>query len=470
MSIEEKILKNLVKNDEYSRKVIPFLNKKYFTEESIKIVFDEIKKFTMKYNDIPTVEIIEIELDKRKDLTEVTHGRCSTILTEIKADVSDDKIEWLVEETEKFCKDRAVYNAIMSSINIIDGKSQELTENAIPEILSDALSVSFDTNIGHDYIVDYNERYEFYHKVEKKVPFDLEFFNSITGGGTPTKTLNIVMAGTGVGKSLFMCHHAANCLIQNLNVLYITCEMAEERIAERIDANLMDIRLDDLRDLPYDIYKSKIKSKFGNVTGKLIVKEYPTASAGVHHFRVLLDELKMKKKFKPDIIFIDYLNICASSRLRNNGIVNSYTYVKAIAEEIRGLAVEQDVPIWSATQTNREGFSSSDIELEHTSESFGLPATADFMIALIVTEELADNNQVMIKQLKNRYNDTAINRKFILGIDKSKMKLYDSKITNHGLVGAGQTDIEVNGVGFSKETFDDKFKVKKSNNFTDWKI
>ena len=470
MSIEQKIIKNLIKNDEYSRKVVPFLDRKYFTDESVKIVFDEIKNFTIKYNDIPTEEIIEIELDKRKDLTEVSYGRCSNILAEIKADVADDKIDWLIEETEKFCKDRSVYNAIMSSINIIDGKSQELNENAIPDILSNALSVSFDTNIGHDYIDDYNERYEFYHKVERKVPFDLEFLNSITSGGTPSKTLNIIMAGTGVGKSLFLCHHAANCLIQNLNVLYITCEMAEERIAERVDANLMDIRLDDLRDLPYDNYKNKINSKFGNVTGKLIVKEYPTASAGVHHFRILLDELKMKKKFKPDIIFIDYLNICVSSRLKNNGNVNSYMYIKAIAEEIRGLAVEQDVPIFSATQTNRAGFSNSDVELEHTSESFGLPATADFMIALIATDELTDNNQIMIKQLKNRYNDTAINRKFILGIDKSKMKLYDVKSGNQNLTGSQEDNTEVNGVGFSKETFDDKFKVKKSNEFTDWKI
>jgi len=470
LTIEEKIIKNLVKNDEFSRKVIPFLDKKYFTDESIKIVFDEIKKFTIKYNDIPTVEIIEIELEKRKDITEVTHGRCATILTEIKADASNDKIEWLTEETEKFCKDRAVYNAIMSSINIIDGKSPDLTDNAIPGILSDALSVSFDTNIGHDYIVDYNERYEFYHKVEKKVPFDLEFFNNITGGGTPNKTLNIIMAGTGVGKSLFMCHHAANCLIQNLNVLYITCEMAEERIAERIDANLMNVKLDDLRELPYENYKNKINNKFGNVTGKLIVKEYPTASAGVHHFRVLLDELKMKKKFKPDIIFVDYLNICASSRYKNSNNINSYMYVKAIAEEIRGLAVEHDVPIWSATQTNRQGFSNSDVGLEDTSESFGLPATADFMIALISTDELAENNQVMIKQLKNRYNDTAVNRKFILGVDKSKMKLYDVSSNKQNLIGSGQNDTETSGVGFSKETFDDRFKVKKSNDFTDWKI
>ena len=359
----------------------------------------------------------------------------------------------------------------MESIHIIDGKSESQTDTAIPHILSDALSVSFDTHIGHDYIEDSEERYEFYHKVEKKIPFDLEFFNTITAGGTPTKTLNIVMAGTGVGKSLFLCHHAANCLSQNNNVLYITCEMAEERIAERIDANLMDITIDTLKDLSHEIYQRKLKSATAGISGKLIVKEYPTASASSNHFRGLLDELWLKKRFKPDIIFIDYLNICASSRLKNGANVNSYQYIKAIAEELRGLAVEYNVPVFSATQVNRQGFTSTDVGLEDTSESFGLPATADFMVALITTEDLDENNQILVKQLKNRYNDTVANRKFILGINRAKMKLSDVKTEKQGtLVQSNQTEEQTLGSGFDGKSFDEKFKVRNKKKFTEWTV
>ena len=334
--------------------------------------------------------------------------------------------EWLLDETEKFCKESAVYNAIMESINIIDGSSK-VDSGSIPDILSKALAVSFDSHVGHDYIEDSESRFNFYHTVEQKIPFDLEYFNMITNGGTPAKTLNIVMAGTGVGKSLFLCHHAANCLKQNQNVLYITCEMAEERIAERIDANLLDITMDDLKQLPKSMYDNRINKVSAGIKGKLIIKEYPTATANVNNFRFLLDELWLKKRFKPTVIFIDYLNICASARLKNGNNINSYTYVKSIAEELRGLAVEYNVPLFSATQTNRTGFQSNDVGLEDTSESFGLPATADFMFAMISTDELDEMNQILIKQLKNRYNDTVINRKFILGINRAKMKLTDAK-------------------------------------------
>ena len=381
--------------------------------------------------------------------------------------VESDKLQWLVDQTEKFCKDKAVYNAIMESIHIIDGKSNSKTENAIPNILSDALSVSFDTHIGHDYLEDSEERYEFYHKVESKIAFDLEFMNLITKGGTPAKTLNIIMAGTGVGKSLFMCHHSAACLAQNKNVLYITCEMAEEKIAERIDANLMDITMDDLHALPYEMYQKKLENATRGISGKLIIKEYPTATANANHFRILIEELKLKKQFTADIIFIDYLNICASSRLKANGGANSYTIIKSIAEELRGLAVENNVPIFSATQVNRSGFTNSDFGLEDTSESFGLPATADFMIALIATEELDELNQVLVKQLKNRYNDTVVNRKFILDINRAKMKLSDSKEGQQSLVDSNQTDDTGYGSGFDGNNFDSKFK---SNKMDDWTI
>jgi len=471
VSIEKTIIDNLFLNDEYSRKVVPFLQEEYFSDKVERKIFTLVRDFVIKYNSLPTKEAIIISFEKEKGITEEEYKQGCEIISSV--ETKEPNESWLLEETEKFCKDKAVYNAIMESIHIIDGKSKEKTENAIPNILSDALSVSFDTHIGHDYLEDYDSRYDFYHKVEKRVPFDLEFFNTITSGGTPNKTLNIIMAGTGVGKSLFMCHHAANCLTQNKNVLYITCEMAEERIAERIDANLMDITLDSLKDLPYEMYQNKLKTASAGINGKLIVKEYPTASAHSNHFRILLDELWLKKQFKPDIIFIDYLNICASSRIKGGANVNSYQFIKSIAEELRGLAVEYDVPIFSATQVNRQGFSSTDVGLEDTSESFGLPATADFMVALISTEDLDENNQILVKQLKNRYNDTVANRKFLLGINRAKMKLYDVKEEEQtGLSQSNQTEDQVLGFGFNGKSFDDKFNraSAKTENFTEWKV
>ncbi|HIJ11916.1 TPA: AAA family ATPase [Candidatus Woesearchaeota archaeon] len=466
MTIEQSILTNLIKNEVYSRQVLPFLKEEYFFNKIEKTVFSTIYSFINKYNSLPTEEAISIEVESMKTLTEGEVRDATELISSIFAEEVESNNEWLLECTETFCKDKAVYNAIMESIHIIDGKSKnEYTENAIPEILSDALSVSFDTHIGHDYIEDAEERFKFYHKVETKVPFDLTFMNTITNGGTPQKTLNIVMAGTGVGKSLFMCHHSASCLSQGLNVLYITCEMAEEKIAERIDANLMDITMDDLKSLPEMSYAKKIQKIQKNNCGKLIVKEYPTATANSNHFRYLLDELKLKKKFKPDIIFVDYLNICASSRMKMNASVNSYTYIKAIAEELRGLAVEYNVPVWSATQVNRSGFTSSDFGMEDTSESFGLPATADFMIALIGTEELDSLNQILVKQLKNRYNDGMSNRKFLVGINRAKMKLFDLEdAAQNGLVASGQPQT-------SNISFDSTFKKNTDKNkFNNWKV
>ena len=468
-NIELVILQNLIYNDEFSRKVAPFLKKEYFHDQIEKLVFGAIQDFIATYNALPTKEAIVIDLDKKTSLTEPQFEELGKLMESL-TDEDVPELDWLSSQTEDFCKDKAVYNAIMESIHILEDKSDSKTPNAIPEILSDALAVSFDTHIGHDYIEDAEERYDFYHRVEKKVPFDLEYFNTITGGGTPQKTLNIIMAGTGVGKSLFLCHHAANCLTQNQNVLYITCEMAEERIAERIDANLFDMTIDDVQDLPRQMYYKKLEGFKSHLKGKLIVKEYPTATANVNHFRALLDELWMKKQFKPDIIFIDYLNICASARLKNGSNVNSYTYIKAIAEELRGMAVERSVPIFSATQVNRTGFNNSDVGLEDTSESFGLPATADFMIALISTEELEENNQIMVKQLKNRYNDVASNKKFILGINRGKMKLYDvDKNDQSGLLQTNQTKDTKAGNGLDGRNFDEKFSPSKGK-FESWSI
>ena len=459
------ILSNLAYNDSFSRRVAPFLTEDYFESHSDKIIYRIISDFIKEYNTTPTKDAILVCLDKVGELNDDSFNSCKGLVDSLSIDENTDQ-EWLVNETEAFCKERSIYNAIMESIHIIDGKSKSKTENAIPSILSDALSVSFDAHIGHDYIEDCEERYEFYNQVEKKVAFDLDYMNRITGGGTPQKTLNIVMAGTGVGKSLFLCHHAAACLSQNQNVLYITCEMAEERIAERIDANLFDMPIDEIAELPKDIYKSKLQKISDHVKGKLIIKEYPTASAGATHFRNLLDELWLKRKFKPDIIFIDYLNICTSSRLKNNGAVNSYTFVKAIAEELRGLAIEKGVPIFSATQVNRSGFNNSDMGLEDTSESFGLPQTADLMFALISTEELEERDQIMVKQLKNRYNDPVKNRKFVLGINRPKMKLYDVEIEEqNGLVNSNQTSEEKAGSGYDV-SFSDKFK---KTDFSSWK-
>jgi replicative DNA helicase len=422
--IEQIILKNLFKNEPFVRKTLPFLKSEYFQERVEKIVFEEVQSYVLKYNNVPSFEAINISLSQRDNLFEEDFRQTNELIESLKSSDDSSKMEWLLELTEKFCQEKALHNAILESIHILDEKTDK-TKGAIPKILSDALSVSFDPNIGHDYIEDASKRFDFYHQVEKRIPFDLDFFNRITKGGLPTKTLNVALAGTGVGKSLFMCHVAAGALSQNYNVLYITLEMAEEKIAERIDANLLNVKLDDLANLPKDTYERKISRIKENIKGKLIIKEYPTASAGSIHFRTLLNELAIKKNFKPDIVFIDYLNICASARLKHGANVNSYSYIKAIAEEIRGLAVEFKVPIVSATQTTRSGFTNTDPGLEDTSESFGLPATADFMFALITSEELEKLNHIMVKQLKNRYNDPTMNKRFVIGVDRSKMKLYD---------------------------------------------
>jgi replicative DNA helicase len=425
MAVEQLIFNNLVNNEDYARKVIPFLKDEYFSDQTQKVVFQLINEYVKNYNAFPTIEALAIDLTNKEGLNEETFKRCKNVLSEIKPEERSSELQWLIDQTEKFCQEKAVYNAIMASIQILDDKSGKTSKGAIPQILSDALGVSFDTHIGHDFIEDADARYEFYHAKEVRIPFDLSYLNKITQGGLPRKTLNIALAGTGVGKSLFMCHCAAANLTAGLNVLYITLEMAEERIAERIDANLLDIPVDELKLIPKDSYDKKINRLKKKTDGKLVIKEYPTACAGSANFRHLLNELKIKKNFVPDIIYIDYLNICSSSRIRHGANVNSYTLVKAIAEELRGLAVEFSVPIVSATQTTRTGYSSSDVGLEDTSESFGLPATADFMFALISTEELAELGQLMVKQLKNRYYDPNIDRRFIVGVDRSKMRLYD---------------------------------------------
>ena len=436
-TIERTALTQLVTNEQYARKVLPFMKKAYFADRTERTVFEEITKFVDKYNKIPTQTSLEIEVQGRKDLNEDEYKKVVAVIQTLSS--TDVDFDWLVDTTEKFCKDRAIYNAIVEGISIIDGKDKDRGPDAIPNILTDALAVGFDNRVGHDYLLDSELRFDYYHTIEKKIPFDLEFFNKITKGGLPPKTLNICLAGTGVGKSLFMCHVAANCLSQGKNVLYITLEMAEERIAERIDANLMNISMEDLHDLPKQMFDNKIAKIIKSTSGNLIVKEYPTASAHTGHFRGLIKELAIKKSFKPDIIFIDYLNICASSRFKGAQNVNSYMYVKAIAEELRGLAVETNVPIMSATQTTRSGFVSSDVGLEDTSESFGLPATADLMFALISNEELDELNQIAVKQLKNRYNDLTVNKRFVIGIDRAKMRLFDVKMSEQDdLVDTGQ--------------------------------
>ena len=457
-TIEKTTLSNLITNDEYCRKVIPFIKPNYFELKEDRVVFEEIVKFVDKYKKRPTKVSLEVELENRRDLTDTEHQSVIKLIQSLNETEVD--IEWLINTTEKFCKDKAVYNAIVDGIAIIDGKDGKRTQEAIPDIMRDALAVSFDQSVGHDYLEDGDARFEFYHKVEEKIPFDLEFFNKITKGGLPQKTLNIALAGTGVGKSLFMCHMAANCLSQGKNVLYITLEMAEERIAERIDANLMNISMEDLHNLPKKMFDDKITKLMSKTNGKLIVKEYPTASAHSAHFRGLIKELAIKRTFKPDIIFVDYLNICASSRFKGATNVNSYSYIKSVAEELRGLAVECNVPIMSATQTTRSGFTSSDLGLEDTSESFGLPATADFMFALISNEEMEELGQILVKQLKNRYNDPTMNKRFVIGIDRSKMLLYDVQIKEQDdLVDSGQEPV------FDKTSFGTKFKDSKYEDF-----
>ena len=421
--IETTILRNLVFDEEYSRKVIPFIEPDYFEQRTEKVIFEEISQFIVNYGGAITTEALQIELENRTDLTE-TEIKESRDITGMFNDSPADR-QWLLDTTEKWCRDRAIYIALMESISIADGQDDKKNRDAIPSILSEALAVSFDNHIGHDYLQDYEERYESYHRKEDRIPFDLEFFDKITKGGIPNKTLNIALAGTGVGKSLFMCHFASSVLLQGKNVLYITMEMAEEKIAERIDANLLNVPIQDITDLPKKIFENKVTNLAQKTQGTLIIKEYPTASAHSGHFKALLNELALKKSFRPDIIFVDYLNICASSRYRGNSTVNSYSYIKAIAEELRGLAVEANVPIVSATQTTRSGYGSSDVELTDTSESFGLPATADLMFALISTEELELLGQIMVKQLKNRYNDLSIFKRFVVGIDRAKMRLYD---------------------------------------------
>ena len=425
--IETLILKNLIHNDEYARKVLPFLNKDYFEEHTDKLLYEQVDTFITKYNNLPTKEALVIELEN-STLNDSEFDNVTALLTHVEGENTDEKpdIQWLLETTERFCQDKAIYNAVVKSIKILDEPEKTKDDKgAIPELLTDALSVSVDPHIGHDYFLDSDDRYLFYHRVEKKIPFDLEYFNKITQGGLSTKTLNVALAGTGVGKSLFMCHQASSSLSQGHDVLYITLEMSEERIAERIDANLLNIALNDLVSLPKTMYEKKIEELKKTIKGRLIIKEYPTAAAGSNHFRTLLNELNLKRNFTPDIIFIDYLNICSSSRIRTGQYVNSYSYIKAIAEELRGLAVEYDVPIMSATQTNRQGFQNTDIGLEDTSESFGLPATADFMFAIISNENLDEAGQILIKQLKNRYSDLTTNKKFLVGIDRAKMKLID---------------------------------------------
>jgi archaellum biogenesis ATPase FlaH len=441
------------------RKVLPFLKDEYFSVEDDRLLYKEIKDFILKYNNLPTYDALLIEIDNLAGLKEDQVKNINQTLKEISEDNIDTNVDWLTDSTEKFCQEKAIYHAIMSSIEIMNNKNGALSKGAIPGLLSDALGVSFDPNVGHDYIEEYDKRYDYYHRIEERVPFDLDFFNKITKGGLPKKTLNVALAGTGVGKSLFMCHVAASCLSQGKNVLYITLELAEEEVGKRIDANLMNTSFDDLLQMPKSLYEKKAQILKSKTNGKLIIKEYPTAGASTIHFKSLLNELNLKKSFRPDIIFIDYLNICMSSRVKPGGSVNSYTYVKSIAEEIRGLAVEYQVPVVTATQTTRSGFSNSDVDLTDTSESFGLPATADFMFALINTEDLESLGQIMVKQLKNRYNDPTTNKRFVIGIDRTKMKLYDCEQS---------AQVDISDSGQEKPVFDksnsatrDKFKRLK---------
>jgi len=467
MKLETTILKNLIYSEDFTRKVLPFISKEYFSDNKEKILFNFVSEFVNKYKTLPTHESLAIDIADSKDYNETEVKGVLSLLDDIKSNKKEPtEIKWLVEQTEKFCQDRAVYNAIMESVSILDSKNTTKNKGEIPKLLSNALGVSFDSHIGHDYIDDSDSRFEFYHKQESRISFDIDLLNKITKGGLPNKTLNICLAGTGVGKSLFMCHVAASCLTQGKNVLYITMEMAEERIAERIDANLLNVSMDELRSMTKADYDRKFDTLKSKTHGKLIIKEYPTASANSLHFRSLLSELHLKKNFQPQIIFIDYLNICASSRIKPGANVNSYSYIKAIAEELRGLAVEFNLPIVSATQTTRSGFSNTDVGLEDTSESFGLPATADFMFALISTEELEQLNQLMIKQLKNRYGDPNIYKRFVVGVDRSKMKLYDAEQSAQvDIVDSGQVQQDK-----PLNTFGNRDSKFKKNNFEGFKV
>ena len=454
--IEKTILSHMIFNEPYSRKVLPFIKDEYFHNLPDKVIYNLIKDYVEKYNALPTKEVLYLELDNRDGISESVFKDAKSIIDDMAKE--DTKIEWLVDSTEKFCQDKAIYNAIMASIKILDDKKETQGKGAIPNLLSEALGISFDVSIGHDYIDNADDRFDFYHEKKERIPFDLDYMNKITKGGLIKKSLNIALAGTGVGKSLFMCHCATNNLAQGKNVLYITMEMAEEKIAERIDANLLNVTIDELALLPKDVYDKKIKRVKEKTTGKLIIKEYPTASAGAAHFRHLINELRIKRNFIPDIIYIDYLNICCSSRIKSGSNVNSYTLIKSIAEELRGLAVEFAVPIVSATQTTRSGYGNSDVELTDTSESFGLPATADFMFALISSEQLESLNQIMIKQLKNRYNDPTIHKKFVVGVDRAKMRLYDVEQSAQDDIADDKPVIPKNKFGGMDE--DKKKKIK----------
>jgi len=469
MNLEQKILKHLILDEEYTRKTLPFIRGEYFQESSEKLLFTEIQSYVNKYNSMPTQEALVIEIDKKINLTDDQHKKTIALVKQITIDPEVSDTKWLIDATEDFCQEKAIYNGIMQSIQILDdkNKTEKLDKGSIPKILADALSVSFDNHIGHDFIDDAETRYDFYHKAEKRIPFDLDYLNRITKGGLAEKSLNIVLAGTGVGKSLFMCHCAAANLTMSKNVLYITMEMAEERIAERIDANLMNVELDRLVGMPKETYLKKVETLREKTKGKLIIKEYPTASANVNHFSHLLNELKLKRQFIPDIIYIDYLNICSSARMKMGSSINSYTYIKAIAEELRGLAVEHKVPVVSATQTTRSGYTNSDVGLEDTSESFGLPATADLMFALISTEELAELNQIMVKQLKNRYSDPTTNKRFVIGVDRAKMKLYDAEESAQtNISDSGQ--IEEDKPAFDKSSFGKR--MQKNRDFGNLKV
>jgi len=452
---EQVILKSLIFNEEYTRKVLPFLKEEYFGDRIEKLVFNEIDTYISKYNTTPTYESLVIEINN-KNISEDEYKGSIELINEINESKNEkSKDDWLITETEKFCQDKAILNGVRESIAILDGKNKTHDKGAIPDILTKALSVSFDNHIGHDYIDDFESRYDFYHKQEEKIPFDLDYLNKITKGGLPKKSLNIILAGPGVGKSLLMCHHAATCLMQGRNVLYITMEMAEERIAERIDANLLNVTVDDLESLSRDEYAKRVSKLKNTNVGKLIIKEYPTASASIVHFRALLNELNLKKNFRPEILIIDYMNICSSSRLKMGASVNSYAFVKSIAEELRGLAVEFNLPILTASQLTRGGAASSDPGMDDVSESFGVAATADMMFALISTEELEQLNQLMVKQIKNRYYDPTKNKRFVIGVDRAKMKLYDAEASaQHGIVDSGQPEME-NKQKFNKKAFDE---------------
>tara|TARA_A100001035_G_scaffold245116_1_gene213207 strand:- start:2041 stop:3423 length:1383 start_codon:yes stop_codon:yes gene_type:complete len=449
MRLEKQILSNLILCEDYIRKTIAFLKEDYFLDAEFRLVFGTIQQHFQKYNQTPSKNALLISLQENRQVTEELYGKSEELINSLN-EIEPDQ-DWLVDQTEKFCKDKAVYNAIMQSIQIIDGQDKLHTVDSLPSILSDALGVGFDNHVGHDYVADAELRYDFYHREEEKLPFDLDYFNKITEGGLSNKTLNVALAGTGVGKSLFMCHCAASSIAQGKNVLYITLEMAEERIAERIDANMMNVPITDLRDLSKKMFDDRVDKIKNKIDGRLIIKEYPTASAHVGHFRTLLEELKVKQDFKPDIIYVDYLNICVSQRLRGNVGANSYTIVKSIAEELRGLAVEFDVPIVTATQTTRGGYNNSDVDLTDTSESFGLPATADLMFALISTEELEQQGHIMVKQLKNRYSDPTRNKRFMIGVDRAKMRLYDlDEEAQQDIHDSGQED---NGPVFDNSSF-----------------